>query len=88
MSGGYFDYRDHCITDIADAIESLIASQAMGPQREPDHQYPPEVIEAFKKGVRYLQLAAIYAHRIDWLVSGDDGDGSFLIRLEEELSGL
>jgi hypothetical protein len=50
------------------------------------YKYPDEVIEEFKKGVELLKLAQIYAHRIDYLVSGDDGNESFLKRLKEDLN--
>lgn len=43
-------------------------------------------IMEFRKGVIYLKLAEIYAQRIDWLVSGDDGEEAFHKRLKEELS--
>ena len=33
-------------------------------------------------------MAAIYAQRIDWLLSGDDGEESFKRRLKEELDEL
>lgn len=49
------------------------------------HKYPDEVIEEFKKGITHLQIAYIYAQRIDWLVSGDDGEESFIRRLNEDL---
>jgi hypothetical protein len=49
------------------------------------YKYPDEVIEKFKEGVDILRKAAIYAQRIDWLLSGDDGEESFLRRLKEEL---
>jgi hypothetical protein len=49
-------------------------------------EYPDEVIEEFKKAVELLKQAEIYAHRIDWLVSGDDGEESFLKRLKEDLN--
>jgi hypothetical protein len=52
------------------------------------YKYPDEVIEEFKKGLKYLKLAYIYAQRIDWLISGDDGDETFLERLEEDLKEL
>jgi hypothetical protein len=52
------------------------------------HKYPDEVIEEFKKGITHLQIAYIYAQRIDWLVSGDDGEESFIRRLNEDLSKL
>ena len=49
---------------------------------------PDEVIEEFKKGLSYLQIAYVYAQRIDWLVSGDDGEESFITRLNDDLSKL
>jgi hypothetical protein len=52
------------------------------------YEYPPEIIEKFKEGVKILRTAAIYAQRIDWLLSGDDGNESFLKRLKEELNEL
>jgi len=52
------------------------------------YKYPDEVIEKFKEGVKALRTAAIYAKRIDWLISGDDGEESFLRRLKEELGQL
>jgi hypothetical protein len=48
----------------------------------------PEVLEELKKGLKILRTAAIYAQRIDWLLSGDDGEQSFKERLKEELDEL
>lgn len=39
-------------------------------------------------GLFNLKLANIYLHRIDWLLSGDDGEDSFHSRLKEELLNL
>jgi hypothetical protein len=52
------------------------------------YKYPDEVIEKMKEAVKVLKIAQVYAHRVDWLLSGDDGEESFLRRLHEELSGL
>lgn len=52
------------------------------------YEYPAEVIEEFKEGVKVLRMAEVYAQRIDWLVSGDDGNESFLSRLQKDLSEL
>jgi hypothetical protein len=52
------------------------------------YKYPDEVIEKMKEGIKVLKKAQIYAQRIDWLLSGDDGEESFLRRLEEELNEL
>jgi hypothetical protein len=50
------------------------------------YKYPDDVIEKMKEGVEILKKAEIYAQRIDWLLSGDDGEKSFLSRLEEDLN--
>jgi hypothetical protein len=52
------------------------------------YKYPDKVIKEMKKGVEVLKRAQIYAQRIDWLLSGDDGEESFLRRLEEDLNNL
>jgi hypothetical protein len=86
MSGGFFDYDQYRIERIADKIEQLIISNE---QETMDGRfYQPEVIDKFKEGLLILQKAAIYTQRIDWLVSCDDDEDSFLDRLEEELSKL
>jgi hypothetical protein len=52
------------------------------------HKYSDEVIEKFKEAVKALRAAQIYAHRVDWLLSSDDGEECFLRRLNEELTEL
>ena len=92
MSGGYFNYDQHRIGNIADDIDTLINSND---SEERDrwgdrlgHGYPPEVIARFREAVSALRRAEVYAQRVDWLVSGDDGEGAFLERLAEELGAL
>ena len=50
--------------------------------------YTEETIAEFRKGVEMLKKAKVYAQRIDWLISGDDGEESFHKRLREELEKL
>jgi hypothetical protein len=35
-----------------------------------------------------LRKAAVYAQRVDWLLSGDDGEETFLERLKKDLDKL
>jgi len=77
MSGGHFDYHQYRIREIAESVEDIIQN----------YKYPPEVLEKIKEGLDALKKAEIYAQRIDWLVSGDDGPETFLERLNEDLSG-
>ena len=58
------------------------------PEDKFHYKYPDEVIEKFKEGLIILRKAEIFAQRIDWLVSGDDGEESFLKRLNEDLRNL
>jgi len=50
--------------------------------------FSPETIEEFKRGLLILRQAHVYAQRIDWLVSGDDGEDSFHRRLQNDLSKI
>ena len=58
---------------------------------EDDEYYPEyseETIQIFKDAVKILRKAAIYANRIDWLLSGDDGEDNLKERLKKELKEL
>lgn len=92
MSGGHFNYDQYRIRQIAEEVEDLINkndSQELDDFGYPiGRNYSPEVIEKFKQGYHHLRMAEIYAHRIDWLVSGDDGEKSFLKRLSEDMEAL
>jgi hypothetical protein len=81
MSGGHFDYKQYSIGDIADEIENVIA---LNDDRY--CPYTPETIEQFEKAVQVLRVAKIYAQRVDWLLSADDGQEQFHERLKEELN--
>ena len=83
MSGGYFNYEQKYINEIALAIDDLLVNNHSN-----EDTYSPEIIEQFKVGLSSLKVASIYAQRIDWLVSGDDGEQSFLGRLKDDLNEL
>ncbi len=92
MSGGHFNGDQHKIGQIADAVEHLIE---INDDEETDSNgykigycFSQDVIEKFKEAVHTLRQAAVMAHRIEWLVSGDDGEDSFLRRWDEDLSKL
>ena len=76
MSGGHFDYAQFQLFNYADDIREEAAEES------------PEVAAAYREGARLLTLAATYMHRIDWHISGDTGDETFLRRLAEDLAEL
>ena len=52
------------------------------------YKYPDNIIEKFKEAVDILKKAEIYAQRIDWYLSGDDGEDSLVSRLKSDLDAL
>lgn len=53
-----------------------------------NHAYPESVLRRMEEAVYALKRAAIYAQRVDYLLSGDDGEESFERRLQKELAEL
>lgn len=89
MSGGHFNYKQHTLLDMADDIGSEILTNDSKEKNEwgnnIGNRYSPETIEEFERAVKALKLAYVYAQRIDWLLSGDDGEDSFHKRLQAQL---
>ena len=92
MSGGHFNYGQHTLLDMADDIGSAILTNDSTEKDEWGNNigshYSPETIAEFEKAVKALKLAYEYAQRIDWLLSGDDGEDSFHKRLQAQLGEL
>lgn len=89
MSGGRFDYMSWRFQDVADAIRDIVENNNNKEVNEYGDMlgngFAEKTIEEFLKGAQYMELAAIYERRIDWLVSADDGEETFHQRLAEEL---
>jgi hypothetical protein len=100
MSGGAFNYAQDRFPEIYKKIEEVIRNNGIAKPLEEvkgyfplvteneykcDYEYSEEVIEKLKEGIEIIKKAEIYTRRIDWLLSGDDGEESFLRRLNEEL---
>ena len=92
MSGGRFDYLQYRISEIIDSLEQEILDNNAPPRKNNEwfepRNFKEETINEFKKGVEFLKKAQIYAQRIDWLLSGDDGEETFHKRLADDLSKL
>ena len=88
MSGGHFQYKQYEIECIADEIQSLIDNNGSDEKDELGYNahgsYSDATITEFANAVHFLRLARIYTQRVDWLVSGDDGEDSFHRRLQDE----
>lgn len=92
MSGGYFDYQQYRIHDIAASISELIASNDDDTPTEfggtVGNLFSQDTIAKFEEAELTLRKAEAMAQRVDWLVSGDDSEESFHSRWKEELDKL
>ncbi len=92
MSGGHFDYAQYVIEDIASSIDNLIKTNTSKELdsfgQEMGRNYPADIITKFDEARKTLRLAASMAQRVDWLVSGDDGEDSFKKRWMDEVEPL
>lgn len=61
-------------------------------EKYPEEKFYANESEAVKKifsdAVELLKKAEVYAHRIDWFISGDDGEDSLIQRLKDDLDKL
>jgi len=81
MSGGFFEYKQYEFQHIADEIEQIVLDN----DTDEYYGYSEATLRGFKKAVAILREAQIYLQRIDWLVSGDDGEDTFHERLRKDL---
>ena len=92
MSGGHFNYEQYKISQIADDIDQLVRDNNNQERNEfgdtKGNNFSAETIAEFKKGIEILKQAYVYAQRIDWLISGDDGEDTFHERLKHDLDKL
>jgi hypothetical protein len=89
MSGGAFQYEQDKIDGVAWEILRLVetnSDETLNSWGSPvGRGYSEEVLKRFADAVIACRRAACYVRRVDWLVSCDDGEDSFLARLDEEL---
>jgi hypothetical protein len=84
MSGGYFNYDQYRISDMANSIREDILSK----NSEINQYYSEYFIEKLKEVHDLLIISCQYAQRADWVLSGDDNESDFDKRLNEDLDKL
>jgi len=87
MSGGHFEYKQYGLDYIADSIGQEIIDN----KKEVDgycNNFSSKTLHLMKLGENKIREAAVFAQRIDWLLSGDDGEDTFHKRLEGDFKKL
>ena len=80
MSGGSLDYFYFRFDEPLEKISKEI--------KWGKNKWSPEVLSEFRNAIKYLKIAKVYSHSVEWLLSGDYGDDSFIEALKEELYEL
>lgn len=82
MSGGYFDHNQHYISDFIESLKNVIENNKNSAKDEFGDTigrfYSEEVIEKFKETLFHLEKSYEQIHRIDYLLSGDSSEETFL----------
>lgn len=85
MSGGQFDYKQSYLEDIANDIEELIEMNDRPDDWGYVRGYKKETIKKFQQTVDNLRETYEMVRRVDWLVSGDDGEETFHERWKDKI---
>jgi len=88
MSGGHFDYIQYRVSEAAEDIDRMIRDNDKPDSWGDVPGYSVDTIRSFKEAAVAIKLAAIFLQRIDWLVSGDDGEDQFHERLNQDVDKL
>ena len=93
MSGGTFEYKQYHIEQLIEDMELLLKRV----DKEPIDSFECDSLknyiddkDSFKKivekNIDLLKKSYIYTKRLDWFISGDDGEETFYERLEEDFN--
>ena len=77
MSGGHYDYAYSRVRDLAESIREDVTKHSVPPA------YPIPVREAMSRCRLALEDAADAARDVEWFMSGDDGEETFLEAVRE-----
>ena len=77
MSGGAFEYHDCNMRDMADIIDDHIRLNGKTVDGLERPAYSPRTLDKFRIASTLLKKCGAMVHRIDWLLSGDDGEDTF-----------
>jgi hypothetical protein len=86
MSGGYFDYKQFHIEQTVEELKEILDN--INSDKYDFIEDKERFTKTLKDAIEINEKAKIYIQRIDWFLSGDDGEENFYSRLNEELQEL
>ena len=89
MSGGFFEYQEYRLQDMANLLRLEIAKCRKKPDWTSDwSRYSDEFIDEMSLVYNQLVDTAAKMHRIDWVLCGDDGEDQYEKRLKIDLAKI
>lgn len=73
---------------MADEIEDVMYKNSETYEDTYYNKFTEETLKEFTKAMALLKMAQVYVHRIDYLLSSDDGEETFHKRLADDLRKL
>lgn len=88
MSGGYFDRRQYQLIMLKDDLNEIIERNDLEEKDSYGYplgrHYPEDIIDKFRATSELLDRGERMLTRLDYLLSGDDGEDSFRKRWKDE----
>ena len=89
ISGGYFEYQQYRLGQMADELEDAIYRNENPEEGSwTSYELDGNTINEFKNAIKALRVAQVYVHEIDYILSGDTGEERFHERLTIKLNAL
>lgn len=85
MSGGHYDYVQYKIDQVADEVYQDILNNSKKDEWGHCNDFSEETLERFRECENCLRIAAAMLQRVDYLISGDDGEETFHERWKKEV---
>lgn len=85
MKGGYFDYKELVLSDIADQITDLVLKNNTPDEWGYTNDFSEKTLNRFRETVDVLLKAVSMVRRIDYLVRREEKEETFHEKWESEL---
>ena len=89
MSGGFFEYQEYRLEEMAKELRLKIAKCRWKPDWAIDRSnYSDAFLAEMSKAYNQLMEIRTRLHRLDWVLSGDDGEVDYFRLLPDDLSKI
>ncbi|MFW6311207.1 MAG: hypothetical protein ACOC1K_03120 [Nanoarchaeota archaeon] len=78
MSGGFFEYNQYHLNEMAEKLEYLIENNNKKDEFGYSTDYPDKIIKIFSQVKDELRIMSEKIHRLDYLICDDYGVDTFL----------